>query len=676
MVGAVSTGRALSTKGTLMIGFSKAVLLGITLAALAFVALSCSALSTNEEFFGKTTPPERNILRYVTGDEPESIDPPISSGQPEARIYMALFEGLVEYNAKTLEPIPAIAERWHVNNDSSEFVFHLRKNARWSNGEPITAADFVYTMRRGLSPQVASRNAYLAYYIRYAEAYNSGAVFVRDPAANRFLLEKEFADASQPITEPLSQKTLAPNELEYQATEVEPNQDPDTPFHQFMHSAPRLILPGDAKARTKVLSANPKLQAAVAGKELAPVRAEDIGVEAIDDHTVRISLSQQSPFFSGLAAHQLFRFVPRKVIEKYGDRWTDAENIVTCGAFKLKHWKPYDELVVERDPMYWDAASVRLDEIHFYPMSDNPTTMNLYRVGEIDATHNHTVPNAWLDVVRPKKDYMDGAEAAIVYVNINVTKPPMNDLRVRRAFAMAIDKITYAKARRITKPLFAFTPEGIFSGYPQPKGEGFDPEQARKLLGEAGFPVTQRGDGSYECKGFPVAEVEFVFNTASSNKIMAEFMQAQWKQHLGITVPLRSMEFKTFMVVRAKLEYKGFSIGIWGADYMDPFTFLSIFSTVGGVNATGWFDQGFADMLNRANQTLDKTKRYELLAQAEKLLLDAQPMIPIETSSVNFVKKPYLKGLYPNAGSLYPWKFVYIERDPKKWDYGIPSLAE
>ena len=217
-----------------------------------------------------------------------------------------------------------------------------------------------------------------------------------------------------------------------------------------------------------------------------------------------MSLSQPAPYFSGLAAHQLFRLAPRKIIEKYGARWTEPENIVTCGPFKVKAWKHYDKLVVERDPIYWDAANVRLDEIHFMVSSDNPTSMNLYKVGEVDALLNHTVPIGWLDVVRPKKDYMDGAEAAIVYILMNVTKPPMNDLRVRRAFNMAIDKINYAKSRRITKPLSAFTPEGIFVGYPQPKGDGFDPEQARKLLGEAGFPVTKKGDGTFECKSFPV----------------------------------------------------------------------------------------------------------------------------------------------------------------------------
>jgi oligopeptide transport system substrate-binding protein len=657
--------------------YPRQLIAGVVLFAVSIAVSSCGASGKNEVFFGKVVPPSTNVLRYVNGDEPESLDPPMSSGQPEARIYMALYEGLVEYHPKTLVPIPAIAERWDENNDSSEFVFHLRHNARWSNGEPITANDFVYSIRRGLSPELASRNAYLAYYMRYAEAYNSGAVFVKDSKTNLFVLEKDVAQHPElKSTQPLSERAIAPGEAEYTPAAKETKIAEDTAFHQFMHSPARLTLPGNEKARTKLLAENPKLQAAVSGKDLVPVSAEDVGIEAVDDYTVRISLAQSAPFFVGLLAHQFFRVVPRKVIEQYGAHWTEPAHIVTSGAFRVKAWIPYSELVVERNPNYWDVTNVGLDEIHFYQTVDNPTAMNLYKVGEADAVLNHTVPNAWLDVVRPKKDYMDGAEAGIVYVLMNVTRPPLNDLRVRKAFNMAVDKITYSQSRRITKPLSAFTPEGIFVGYPQPKGDSFDPEQARKLLGEAGFPVTPKDGGGYECKSFPVDQVEYVFNTQSSNKTMAEFLQSQWRQNLGVTVPLRSMEFKTFLSVRSKLDYKGFALGIWGADYMDPFTFLNLFYTPTGDNGSGWWDQKYVDLLDEANTNLDKRKRYELLAKAEQYLLNAQPIIPIETTAVNFVKKPYVKGLYPNAGALYPWKFVYIEHEPSKWDYGIPSLTD
>ncbi len=666
--------------------YLKQILAGVAIASLLFAAISCRVVATSGDFYGTTTPPQRDILRYVTGDEPESLDPQGTSGQPEGRIFMALFEGLVEYHPKTMEPIPAIAESWHVNNDSSEFVFHLRKNARWSNGDAINANDFVYSIRRGLTPELASRNANLAYYIKYAQAFNSAAVFVKDPQTNQFLLEKDFADNADGAaqTEPLSQSPLKVPADEYKNSVERPMADPadgfpqfpDTPFHQSMHSPARLTLPGDEKKRNKILATNLKLQAAVAGKEFVKVTGEDIGVEAVDDYTVRISLSQSAPFFDGLLANQFFRLIPRKAVEQYKEHWTDPANIITCGPFKLRSWKRYDEIVVERDPMYWDAANVRLDEIHFYPMSDLPMVMNLYKVGEIDSALNHVVPNTWLDVVRPKKDYMEGSEAAITYIYINVTKPPMNDVRVRKAFNMAIDRNAWATSRKIVKPLTAFTPEGIFKGYPQPHGDGFNPEKARQLLGEAGFPVTGRGDGSFSCAKFPVDQVEYIFNTATANKSMAEFMQAQWKQNLGITVSLRNMETKTFFAARPKLEYKGFALGIWGADYMDPFTFLNIFSTPGGDNGSGWWDKKYVDMLDQANRTLDKQQRYALLAQAEKYLIDAQPIIPIETLAVNFVKKPYVKGMYPNAGSMYPWKFVYIERDPAKWDYATPSLSD
>jgi len=177
----------------MIIRASKNVITFILLASFALTSLSCSSLSSNEVFFGATVPPKLNVFRYVTGDEPESLDPPISTGQPEARIYMALFDGLVEYHPKSLQPMPAMAERWDVNNDSSEFTFHLRKNGRWSNGDPIDANDFVYSFRRAVSPELASRNAYLAAYIKYSQEYNSGGSFVRDPQTKEFLLVKDFA---------------------------------------------------------------------------------------------------------------------------------------------------------------------------------------------------------------------------------------------------------------------------------------------------------------------------------------------------------------------------------------------------------------------------------------------------------------------------------------------------
>ena len=136
------------------------------------------------------------------------------------------------------------------------------------------------------------------------------------------------------------------------------------------------------------------------------------------------------------------------------------------------------------------------------------------------------------------------------------------------------------------------------------------------------------------------------------------------------------MEFRTFADARSKLEYKGFAFGGFVGDYMDPYTFLSIFYTPENDNNTGWWDPKYVKLLDDANRIADKQKRFAMLAQAEQLMVDAQPIIPIETGTVNWTKKPYVKGMYPNAASLFPWKYIYIERDRSKWDYSTPSLVD
>ena len=658
------------------------------LLALSLISAGCAASASNRLFFGKTDPPRDNIMRYVPGSEPETLDPAISDGQPEARIYMALYEGLVEYDPKTTAPIPALAERWEVNKDFSEITFHLRHNGRFSNGEGITASDFVYTIQRGLDPKTASRNAALAYYIKYAQAYNEGAVFVQDPSSGKFLLAEDFDEGkdqpakvvADPKAEtpppnhrvPLSSQPVESVAAEYPPIPEDKTPDADTPFHKFMHSPERVVLPADEKKRAKIVDVNPKLKDALVGKTLLPVEAKDIGVEAVDDYTLRISLLQPAPFFLSMMPHQFFRVVNRKAIEKFGGAWTLEQNIVTSGPFKLETWKHYDRIIVKRDPMYWDTGNVKLDGIIFYPVVESSTIMNLYKAGEIDAMLNHNVQAAWLDMIAPYKDYMDAPEAAIEYYLFNCTRPPTNDVRVRKALNMSVDKKAVGSWRH-QMPLTAITPGGMFPGYPQPKGDPFDPEKAKTLLADAGY---RDGSGKFDPKKFPVDQIEITINPDGANIPLAEFMQAQWKQNLGVTIPIKVMEQKTSLAARAKLEYKGIFRTGWSADYMDPFTFLGLYYTPTGNNGTGWWDPKYVALLDEANSTPDLQKRNELMAKAEALALDAQPVLPLMTTSARWMKKPYIKGMYPNAASLFPWKWVYIERDPAKWDYGVPNMAE
>ena len=651
---------------------------GLAIAVLASFISGCTS-SASSKYFGQTAAPTENVLRYVSGSEPQSLDPQVPTGQPEARVLMAFFDGLVEYHPKSMEAIPAIAESWEVSEDGTEYLFHLRKNATFSNGQPIKAGDFVYTFRRALSPELAAENAYLAYYVKYAEPYNSGYSFVKDKNGH-FLHESDL----EPGADPAAEAPVKPD-----------NFGADTEFHRKMDEPMRVTVPSDEKSRTKALEKNPQLKAAIDGKDLVPVTAEDVGYEAVDDYTFRIKLLQPAPYFLGLLAHQYFRVVHPPTVEKFGTQWTKPENIVTSGAYRLQAHRPYDEIIGVKDPTYWDAANVHLDRIEFYPLDEQTTMLNLYKAGRIDATYNHTVPSGWIENVKSYKDeYLLFPEASIEYYAMNTTRAPMNDIKVRQAFALAVDREALAKFRKTVKPLVDFTPEGIFPRYEEArtkvygdllkknnippeqwKKRVFDPERARKLLGEAGFPVQQQGSG-WTCPTFPFDKVNVMYNTSESNKAIAEFLQAQWKQNLGIQVPINNMEWKTFLPTTKALEYGGFARRGWVADYMDPFTYLALFYSAKNDSSTGWHDPKYDKLLDDANKLNDPNARLEKLAEAEFLVMSQQIVIPLSTSGTNWIKKPYVRGLYPNAGTVHAWKFVYIERDPAKWDKAVENIMK
>lgn len=783
------------------------------------VLISGCAPAGDGTYYGKTVAPKDNVLRYISGSEPESLDPQIPTGQPEARVLMALYDGLVEYHPKTMEALPAIAESWEVSADGSEYLFHLRKDAKFSNGAPITARDFVYTFRRGFAPELAAQNAYLGYYIKYAEPYNAGKFFVKDREGN-FLLQKDFEEEAAPAEDTaLNAKAMAFG--------------PDTEFHRFIKSPVRLTADGDPYARAKEIEGSDKLKAVfgfkaadikdgagLAGKlnsdaaaetairtavgkdvlasctaascsdetkariaeglnaalgkqslrfaevkyseslekvfkklddarkaaeeenakidsdlekltdateraalekkrkklvdklfyvnrmiveemfpnelgkvDLVPIKGEDLGVEAVDDYTFRLTLLQSAPFFLGLLPHQFFRVVHQPTVEKFGKDWTKPENIVTSGPFNLKIRRPYDVIVTEKNPLYWDAANVKLSGIEFYPMEEATTMMNLYKSGEAHALYNHTPPAAWNEVIREFKDeYLNFPEVAIEYYTFNVKRAPTDDPKVRQAFALAIDREALAKFRKTTKPLVDFTPEGIFPKYEEArtkvysetltkqgssleqwKARVFDVKRACQMMNEAGYKATM-SDNRCNVENFPVDKVNVTYNTAESNKAVAEFMQAQWKQNLGLTIPLKNMEWKTFLPLRKAVDYNGIARAGWVGDYMDPFTFLALFYKENNDSSTGWHDPKFDKMLDDANKELDEMKRFEKLAEAELYMMQNQPVLPLQTQATNWIKKPYVKGLYPNPGTLHAWKFVYIEQDRAKWDRNVDNI--
>ena len=372
------------------------------------------------------------------------------------------------------------------------------------------------------------------------------------------------------------------------------------------------------------------------------------------------------PFLSGLVAHQFFRLVPQKAIEQHGDQWTRPENIVTCGAFKVQSWRSYDRLIVVRDPMYWDAGRVKLDQITFYPVEDSTTQMNLYKAGEVDAVYNHTVPYAWVDELRPLKDYMDKPENAIEYYMLNTKKAPTNDLRVRRAFNMAIDKNALAVYRRVVKPLTAFTPEGIFPGYPQPKGDPFDPSARAQLLAEAGY---RDASGKYD-----PSEVS---HQPDGNQLQHDGkQQADRRVRAGAVeaaprVDGAAEEHRMEDLSRFPREAR--STRAWRGPDGSATTWIrtrssDLFSTETGDNGTGWSRPEVRRDAPAGQHAARSRQAVRAAGQAEAFLIAAQPVIPLYTAGTDWLKKPFVKGMYANPLTLHAWKYVYIEHDPAKWD--------
>ncbi len=661
--------------------------LGIVLVVLCSFLVSCSTKATSQ-YWGKVDVPQDNVMRYITGSEPESMDPSFVTGQPEARIMIGIWDRLVEYHPKTMDPIPSMATHWEVAGDLVNYTFYLRKNGKFSNGDPIKAEDFAWSIKRALSPELASRYAFMGYEIKYGEDYNSGKSFVKKNG--EFVLAKDVMNDEE-SSDSSSVDGGSSNSV---------GGESQTEFQKYINSPKRLTItePTDDKSKEaleKLTKDNSKLKTVLEGAEFVPLTADDLGLEVIDDYTLRFTLKQTAPYFTGMLTHQFFAVLHRPSIEKHGKDWKKVENIVTSGAFKLKEWKPYDELTIVKDPNHWDAENVKLDAIVFYPMDEQTTMMNIYKSGRVDALYNHTVPAAWNEYISQFKDeYLLHPEVTIEYYTFSVKKPPVDKVEVRKAFALAIDRFALEKYRKTVKRSANFTPPDIFPEYEKARTKTFarlvkekgispeewekrmfNPQKACELMKKAGYSVQMNGE---KCKvtDFPVDDIQLSYNTAESNKQVAEFVQAQWKQNLGITAQLRNMEWKTYLGYRSNVEYKGMARAGWVGDFMDPHTFLSQFYTPKNDSSTGWWDPKFDAMLDRANKTRDPEKRLEIMAEAEFYLLQDQPMIPLSSAGTNWIKKPYVKGMYPNPQTMHPWKFVYIEKDRNKWDKNVENIMK
>ena len=381
-----------------------------------------------------------------------------------------------------------------------------------------------------------------------------------------------------------------------------------------------------------------------------------VGFQAVDSLTLRITLNNPTPYFLSLLNHYSWFAVPLKTVLKFGKladrgtRWTRPENIVSNGPFRLKEWKTNSIIVVEKNPLYWDHENVRLNEIRYFPIDNSSTEERAFRSGQLHVTN--TVPLPKLDVYKSNHPEFlrDDPYLGTYFYRFNVTKPILRLKEIRQALSLSIDRESIV--RNVTRggehPATSFTPAGTAGYFAHPELK-MDVAAARNLLTKAGFP---------EGKGLP--PIELLYNSDEGHRVIAEALQQMWKKNLGIDIQLTNQEWKVYLDAQRQLEYQICRAG-WIADYVDPNSFLDMWLTNGGNNETGWSNPQYDRLIAEANRIGNQGSRYATFQQAESILLDEMPVLPIYFYTSKFLIQPSVKGWYPTILNHHPFKYVYLE---------------
>lgn len=531
------------------------------LAAILLVVSSCAKkeLGTRSVASTGSAPgTARKVLRYGNGAEPQELDPQVVTGAPEHRLVQAFFEGLVNEDPK-LNIIPGVAEKWEVSPDGLVYTFHLRADAKWSNGEPVTAGDFLGSAQRMLTPSFGAEYAYMLWVVVGAEDYYQGRL-------------KDFSQT---------------------------------------------------------------------------------GFKAPDARTYQLTLRQPTPFLLHAMNHEAWQPVPIATIKKFGGLetkntpWTRPENFVGNGPYVLKSWRANQLIVAERSPTYWDRASVKVDEIDFFPVELAETEEKMFRANQLDITYE--VPLSKIEVYRrenPAALRIDPFDTVYFY-RFNVKRKPFDDVRVRRALAMAIDRESIVKdvLHGGEQPAYALVPPSV-PGYVSENHFHEDVAEAKRLLAEAGYP-----DG----RGFP--PVELLYNTLEKHRVIAEAIQQMWRKNLGIDITIFNQEWKVYMDAQHTKNYQ-LERGGWQADYVDPHVFFDLWETGGGNNDTNWGNPEYDRLLHSALAAPNDPARFAIYQQMEKIFLDEMPVIPIYFYTYVRLVNPRVKNYFTTPLDNFPWKYV------------------
>jgi oligopeptide transport system substrate-binding protein len=640
-------------------------------------------------------------FRFSNQSEPKTLDPQLMTGVPEARLADALFEGLTRRDPKTMRDVPGSAESWDISPDGKRYTFHIRENARWTDGHPVTAHDFVYAWKRLLEPSLASEYAYIVFPLRYAEALNTFDAYAETlrtalPRALATLLRDHPSDvgagewqaflAKHQVLDPLRRET-----------------DPDVV--NLLSRRDGRVSRGDVeRLAAKLPGAASRLR-----EEARDARAHfgvDGGVFAADDRTLVVELRAPTPYFLQITSFHSTYPTPRWAIEAKGrgDDWFLPEHIVTNGPFRLKRWLVNDHIRLERSESYWGRNEVGLGAVDAFSLSNETTALNLYLTGALDWIPDH-YPKDLSAELRHRSDFYGVPGLVVYYYRFNTKRPPFDDKRVRLALNLAIDrKLLVEQVLGLGQiPAYTFVPPGMAGYEPPPTVIRYDVPHAKALLAEAGFP---------NGKGFP--SVGILYNTDAQHKKIAEEIAEELRQNLGIDVRAYNQEWQSYQTTTRAGNYD-LARAAWVGDYTDPNTFLDLWVTGGGNNQTGFgssrYDrlirtaadmsafldspeplladlahpEAVRDAVNATHTATDPGARLAALAHARLLLLreaegilvgDELPIIPLYFYVVSGLVHQNVGGFYstlqfedgktsPNFQDLHPLRDLFIKGSEK-----------
>lgn len=508
-------------------------------------------------------------LSYNLGSEPKTIDPQLNTAIDGSIVAGNVFEGLyfVGVDSKT---VPAAAENVKISEDGLTYTFTLKKDAKWSDGKPVTAKDFEYSWKRGLNPETAMEYSYQLFYIKNAENYFNG--------------------------------------------------------------------------RAKV---------------------EEVGIKVIDDYTLEVKLEAATPYFLSLTAVPAYFPLREDIVAKNTAWATDAKTYIGNGAFKIKEWSPKEEIVLEKNPNYWNTSTVKLDEVKLKMIVDQKTYLGAFKSGEIDmidAPPSAEIPTLLKEGVAKTYPFL-GTYFYVINLsgNLKATSPEaekfLSNTKVRHALSKALDRKLLVE--QVTKggqlPATGFVPKGVVDtsgkefadkSYIAPTA---DVTEAKKNLAEAGY-----GDGT------KLPKLIFTYNTSESHALLAQAIQDMWAKNLGLEVELKNEEWAVFQTTRSSKNYQIARHG-WIADYNDPMTFLDLWISNGGNNDAAYSNPDYDKFVKDAQVEQNPEKRTALLHQAEDILMRDMPVIPLYFYTKIICANPKIKNVAVSPLGQYYFKEAYVE---------------